>query len=381
MFENFPQENSGIAVGMNETIGYTTIAIITEVAAALLDTEYPRTTNYHVVIGIIFASLIVSAILLKESKPVAVTEEAARTKRSKEDVASATQTSLIWASGRESKIEVARSAFVYTSFINVSLITICFAGLMINFISGFVWSLMKKWMARGQADANGEMIWEKLDTKTIADIVLCYGVLKGVMQWIFGFAGDRYGRKWIISGGLLWCALGLVIMAGCGLNQSEPKAGFFIAALMLGSGTAMMYSNCLAAVCDHADPTWRSSALGAYRFWRDMGYAIGALVTGAVADWIGIPWSIGVTAILTALAGVLVALFYKEVDGDDMSCNASETVPNAQLSEKPVAVATAAPMMMMPMKPQGFQPYMHNPYMMQQPGYPMGGPMMMSGMA
>jgi len=314
MIDYLGQENSGIAIGINETVGYTTIAIVTEIAAYIMDENYPRTTNYYVVIGIIFGALVLSVVFLRESKQVAVGEEAERTKRDPAEVAAARTTSLIWASGRHSKIEVARSAFVYTSFINVSLITICFAGLMINFISGFVWSLMKKWMKGGE-----DGVWEALDKQTIADVVLCYGILKGTLQWIFGFAGDRYGRKYFISGGLFICAMGLVMMSGVGVNQSDPRAGFYIAALLIGFGTAMMYSNCLAAICDHADPSWRSSALGAYRFWRDLGYAIGALVTGAVADWVGIPWSIGFTAILTALAGLLVFLFYEEVSGDDMS--------------------------------------------------------------
>ena len=183
----------------------------------------------------------------------AVAEEAVRTRRQEEEVLKGRETSLTWPSGRDSKIDVARSAFV--------------------------WSLMKKWMMKGGEDG----LWEALDKKTIADVVLCYGVLKGVLQWIFGFIGDRIGRRWLISGGLALCVFGLVLMVGVGVNESDPKAGFFIAALSIGFGTGVIYSNLLAAVCDHADPTWRSSALGAYRFWRDMGYAIGALVTGAVS--------------------------------------------------------------------------------------------------
>jgi MFS family permease len=209
---------------------------------------------------------------------VAVAEEAMRTRRQDDEVLKNRETSLMWPSGRDSKIDVARSAFVYTSFINVSLVTICFSGLMINFISAFVWSLMKKWMKGGEAG-----VWEALDKKTIADIVLCYGILKGLLQCIFGFLGDRIGRRWLISGGLMLCVFGLVLMAAVGVNESDPTAGFFIAALCVGFGTGVLYTNLLAAVCDHADPSWRSSALGAYRFWRDMGYAIGALVTGAVA--------------------------------------------------------------------------------------------------
>lgn len=299
-------------------------------------------------------------------------EEAKRTARTSEDVQQSRTTSLVWQSGRESKVDVARSAFVYTSFINGSLTCVCFAGLMINFISAFVWSLMKKWMAKGEAG-----VWEPLTTKEIADVVLCYGVLKGTMQWIFGFAGDRYGRKPLVVGGLLTCVLGLVMLGGLGVNNTNPKAGFFVAALLIGFGTAMMYSNLLAAICDHADPSWRASALGAYRFWRDMGYAIGALVTGAVADWIGIPWSIFVTAMLTLLAGILIFFFYEEVAGDTSSEAEAEAVLGAVTQPKfmaPVQMMGAPPPMAFG-PPQGaFPPYGQPPYGMppMMPGY--GGP-------
>ena len=150
------------------------------------------------------------------------------------------------------------------------------------------------------------------------------------------------------------------MMVGVGVNQSDPRGGFYVAALTVGMGTAMMYTNCLAAVCDHADPTWRSSALGAYRFWRDLGWAIGALVTGALADWIGIPWSIGVTAALTFLAGAAIAVFFEEVSGDELSEKAVKDTP-------PFVIMTNA-------MPQAHYPSMQQAPLMQamQP-YPFGG--------
>lgn len=109
-----------------------------------------------------------------------------------------------------------------------------------------------------------------------------------------------------------------------------------------------MYSTALAAICDHSDPTWRSSALGTYRFWRDLGYAIGALVTGAVADWIGILWSIGVSAFLTALSVVLIWAFYKEVEPDD---NIYNLAPHKAI-DQPAASTREIQMGAMPMPAQ-----------------------------
>eukprot|EP00960_Hanusia_phi_P048855 759209-Hanusia_phi.AAC.4 len=260
MIDYLGQEHSGTAVGINETIGYTAIAVVTEIAAAILDVQHPRRENYYVVIGIIASSVLISTFLLKESKPIAVEEESEITGRSKENIEQSKETSLVWPSGRSSKVEVARSAFIYTSFINMSLVSICFAGLMVNFITGFVWGLFAKWMKDGQADR-----WKPLSKEVIANIVLCYGLFKGVLQFVFGFIGDRYGRKYIIIFGQLFNVLGLVVFIGTGLDEKDPRVGFFFGSIFLGFGTAMMYANNLAAVCDHSDPSWRSSALGAYR--------------------------------------------------------------------------------------------------------------------
>jgi len=312
MIDYLGQENSGAAIGINETVGYTTIAIITEVASAIMNEDEPRGNCYYVIIGLIVVNIVVAVLFLKESKPIAVQEEADRTQRSLTDVGAQTGTSLVWPSGRQSDIHVAKSAFIYTSFVNTSLMTICFAGLMINFISGFAWGLFKKWM-KADYEVDGELKWAKLEKEDVANVVLCYGVLKGTLQWIFGFLGDRFGRKRFVVAGLSVVVLGLVVIALTGLMSDEPLVGFMFGALFMGAGTGVMYTNCLAAIVDHSDPSWRSSALGAYRFWRDLGYAVGALVTGSVADWVGIPWSIGLTAMLTATSALLILIFYKEV--------------------------------------------------------------------
>jgi MFS family permease len=78
-------------------------------------------------------------------------------------------------------------------------------------------------------------------------------------------------------------------------------------AALQGLGTAMVYPTLLAAITDHAHPAWRATSLGVYRFWRDLGYAIGALLAGAVADLVGIAAAIHLVAALTLLSGLVVA--------------------------------------------------------------------------
>jgi MFS family permease len=314
MVDYLGQENSGAAIGLNETIGYTTIAIVTVIAGAVMDEDAPRGACYWVVLAIICANVLIAIFALKESRVVSVQEEAELTSRAKEDVETMQTVSLTWPSKRTSELKVFRASFIYTSFVNTSLMSICFAGLMINFISGFAWGIFKKWMKGGHS-VDGEVQWDSLSKEDVANVVLCYGVLKGTLQWIFGFVGDRIGRKWLVVGGLSIVVTGLIVVAITGASSGDPFAGFVVGALLMGAGTGIMYTNNLAAICDHSDPSWRSSALGAYRFWRDMGYAVGALVTGAAADSMGMPWSVGMTAILTTLAALGVAIFYTEVPG------------------------------------------------------------------
>jgi MFS family permease len=112
---------------------------------------------------------------------------------------------------------------------------------------------------------------------------------------------DRLGRKGLIA----W---GMVVQAGgIWLTVLVPDYPAWLAgAILQGVGTAMVYPTLLAAITDHAHPTWRASSLGVYRFWRDLGYAVGALLSGLIADVVGIGAAIHVVAALTLLSGGVV---------------------------------------------------------------------------
>jgi len=118
---------------------------------------------------------------------------------------------------------------------------------------------------------------------------------------------DRIGRKWLIAVGMWVQAAGITVTA-----VSTVFAGFATGAVVLGVGTAMVYPTLLAAIGDVAHPTWRAGSVGVYRLWRDLGYAVGALVAGVVADILGVQASIGSIAALTLLSGFVVALRMRE---------------------------------------------------------------------
>src|SRR5690606_12877591 len=122
-------------------------------------------------------------------------------------------------------------------------------------------------------------------------------------QLFTGAWSDRIGRKGLIVAGMWVQALGIGAIA-----LSHGFAGFALGAVLLGMGTAMVYPTLLAAIGDVAHPSWRASSVGVYRLWRDLGYAVGALLAGAVADAFGLGAATWTIAALTFASGALVAL-------------------------------------------------------------------------
>jgi MFS family permease len=130
-----------------------------------------------------------------------------------------------------------------------------------------------------------------------------YPATWSVVQLATGALSDRMGRKHLIVGGM-W-----VQAVGIGLTARGGRFGEFAAgAVLLGIGTAMVYPTLLAAIGDVAAPSWRASAVGVYRLWRDLGYAVGAALAGITADALGVAGAIWIVAGITALAGAAAAV-------------------------------------------------------------------------
>ena len=131
----------------------------------------------------------------------------------------------------------------------------------------------------------------------------------GIGQVITGPLADRIGRKPLIVWGMTTQALGHLVI---GLGLAAPFIAGLIGSVLLGIGTAMVYPALLAAVGDVAHPASRASSMGVYRFWRDLGYAIGALMAGAVANWFGLVWAVHVAGLLTLLSGLVAWKWMEE---------------------------------------------------------------------
>jgi MFS family permease len=183
-----------------------------------------------------------------------------------------------------------RRVFFLTSVREPALSAASQAGLVNNLNDGLAWGLLPIYYA-----AAGLSIIE------IGTLAAVYPAVWGFGQLVTGALSDRLGRKGLVVAGMLLQAAALAMIAG---TRGFPP--WVAAAALLGVGTAMVYPTLLAVIGDVAHPTWRASAVGVYRLWRDAGFVVGALLAGMIADRLGIPAAIWVVAALTAASGLVV---------------------------------------------------------------------------
>src|SRR5439155_16131786 len=165
-----------------------------------------------------------------------------------------------------------REVFVLTTSREPALSACSQAGLVNNLNDALAWGAFPLFFARSG-----------LSVGRIGVLVALYPAVWGLGQLLTGALSDRLGRKRLIVAGMWTQAVAIATIAA-----THGFASWALGAIALGAGTAMVYPALLAAVGDVDDPRWRASAVGVYRFWRDSGFAIGALLAGIIADWLGI---------------------------------------------------------------------------------------------
>jgi MFS family permease len=189
-----------------------------------------------------------------------------------------------------------REIFLQASWHNPNLFSISQAGLVNNLNDGMAWGLFPLVFAGAG-----------MTLAQIGTLAAIYPAVWGVCQLFTGALSDRIGRKGLIVAGMWVQAAGIATIV---MNVSFGWS--VLGAVLLGVGTAMVYPTLLAAIGDVVNPSWRASTVGVYRFWRDMGYAIGALLSGLVADLFGVATAMWFVAALTFLSGVIAAVRMRE---------------------------------------------------------------------
>jgi len=272
----------GLAMGLNEGAGYLGLAGTALATGYIASTYGLRPEPF--LLGAVFVAvgLGVSVLTVRETHHHAKTE--ADTHRAVH-------------AGSTAELNN-REIFTLTSFKDRSLSAVSQAGMVNNLNDGLAWGLFPVLFAGAG-----------LSIEKIGILAAVYPAVWGAGQFVTGALSDRYGRKPLITCGMLVQASALAMVA-----IGTDFGTWLAAAILLGAGTAMVYPTLLAAIGDVAHPHWRARSVGTYRLWRDGGFAIGALLSGLLADAYGIPAAITAVAALTAASGILVAMRMRSAD-------------------------------------------------------------------
>jgi MFS family permease len=277
----------GLAMGLNEFSGYVAVAL-SALATGMIASRYGlRPEPFYLGIAFAAVGLALSVLLVRDTSEHAHAEARAHAR----DRTSAMKAGATRAGASEEPPSM-RELLARGTWRDPALASASQAGLVNNLNDGLAWGLFPLFFA-----AAG------LSLRQIAVLAFIYPATWGVVQLWTGALSDRWGRKWLIAGGMLLQGAALAAMV-----VWRGLVPWIAAGVALGVGTAMVYPTLLAAVGDVAHPSWRGSAVGIYRLWRDLGYAVGALVAGVLADLFGMGTAIGAVAVLTAFSGLVVML-------------------------------------------------------------------------
>ncbi len=313
----------GLAMGLNEAAGYGAVALAAAGSGYLASIYGLRPWPF--VPGIVFAlaGLTLSILFVRESHgfaqheartlayaatsgPTTVVADSAALAPNRSSTDDASQGTTVEPAGVPSGATPGHAPANATppfteilkrmSWRDRTLSAVSQAGLVNNLNDGLAWGLFPIFFAAGG-----------LSLARIGLLAGLYPGVWGVAQLATGALSDRLGRKPLIVGGMWLQAAALLL-----LPLTHGFAPWAVAMVLLGLGTALVYPTFLASVADVAHPSWRASAVGVYRLWRDSGYAVGALLAGLLADAFGVPWAIVGIAVLTFASGVVVLARMRE---------------------------------------------------------------------
>jgi MFS family permease len=266
----------GLAMGLNEFAGYFAVAISALATGAIAARSGLR-APFALGIGFVAIGFLLSVFFVRETRQH-VSHESSAAGTDPGDTLSP------------------KEVFLKTSFFHRDLSSVSQAGLVNNLNDGMAWGLFPLLFAK-----------HHMSLSQIGTLAAIYPAVWGLGQLLTGAWSDRIGRKGLIVAGMWTQAGGIVAIAmGSSFFAFATGAGF------LGLGTAMVYPTLLASIGDVAHPSWRASAVGVYRLWRDSGYAVGAVVAGVLADVYSLEIATYGIAALTFASGLVVAVRMRE---------------------------------------------------------------------
>ncbi len=262
-------ERRGLAMGLNEAAGYGAVAATAAATGWIAAHHGLRPGPFLLGAAYVALGLGLSSLFVRETRGHAQQEADEHP-------------------GPDERLNL-RRVLIHTAMKDRRLLAVNQAGLVNNLNDGLAWGILPILFAS-----------EGLSVGDVGLLAALYPAVWGTCQLVTGALSDRVGRKPLIVAGMLTQAAALGLFA-----VATGTGPWSLAAVSLGLGTALVYPTLLATIADVAHPSWRASAVGVYRLWRDSGYAIGALVAGICADLIGLRGAVAVVGVLTAASGLM----------------------------------------------------------------------------
>ena len=264
-------KNRGFAMGINESAGYMAVGIMAFLTATIASDYGLYPYPFYLAFVLLFLGLFSSVFLVKDTSAFVALEE------------------------QESCVPKLENVFKETTFTNPNLSSITLAGLANNLNDGMMWGLLPIMLAS-----------LSFSLTEIGFLVALYPAVWGLGQLFTGAMADNYSKKVLLVIGMSIQAIGIFIIA-----YFVTYNMMLLAAILLGLGTALVYPTFLATIADYSHPQQRAECIGVYRLWRDLGYAIGALGSGIIADIYGLQAAFVVIALVTLGAGIQIVFRMK----------------------------------------------------------------------
>ena len=269
-------KSRGLAVGLNEFAGYLAVGVTAFLTGYIAAHYGLRPAPFYLGIGYAILGLALSVLLVRDTRDHVRLEARGNQQQ--------TAPTNFW------------EIFSLTSFRDRNLFAACQAGLVNNLNDGMSWGIFPLFF-----------VSFGLGVERIGILKAVYPATWGILQIATGPLSDRWGRKGLIVAGMWVQSAGLFLTA-----FTRSFESWLIGSLLLGLGTAMVYPTLIAAVSDASHPTWRARSLSVYRYWRDLGYAIGALSAGLIADSFGLAAAINAIAALTFMSGAVAGVLIRQ---------------------------------------------------------------------
>jgi MFS family permease len=285
-------EERGLTLGLNEFAGYLGVALAGIVTAYLAARWGPRQGLLWFGLAVIGLALLLARFGVKETLPWAGAAPAPGGQSAPFHQPLRPRYAKLL-----NQHPATQDIFLLVSWRDKRLMALCQAGLVEKFVDALVWVLYPVFLYQ-----------KGLTLPQVGWVIGSYGLVWGSAQMLTGRLSDRIGRQRPNVWGMLICSLGVAAMV-----VQDGVLWWSLWAGVTGLGMALLYPNLSAAVADISHPAWRGSAIGIYRFWRDLGYGLGALGLGLVAHFTGqMAAAFWFVALCMLLSGGLLAWWGEE---------------------------------------------------------------------